>query len=148
EVLNGAEEAQSVLKEGDHDAEGEAAALDAKSAKGEDRRERDHGQELDHGVEPAVSEDGVLIGVHVVAVDDVEFALAAALAIEELEDDDPGDVLLQVRVDPGDGDADAAVALRDAAAEDEGRADYEGHGREHDGGEERGEPEHDGDDEG
>ena len=39
------------------------------------------------------------------------------LAVEELEHRDAGQVFLQIRVDAGDGDADAAIALRRAAPE-------------------------------
>ena len=41
-------------------------------------------------------------------------------AIEELQDHDAGDVLLQVRVDLGDGDTNAPVALAHAFAEQRG----------------------------
>ncbi len=72
---------------------------------------------------------------------------AAAFAIEKLQHYDAGDVLLQVGVDSGDGHADAPVALRHAAAEDHGHQDDQRHGAEHDAGEQRAQPEHDGDDE-
>ena len=69
EVLNGAEEAQAVLEERHQHAEGERALLDAESAVGEQHGEGEHAEELDHRVEPAVGEDGVLERVHVLAVD-------------------------------------------------------------------------------
>ncbi len=63
EVLNRAEEAQAVLQEGGDDAEGEGAGLDAEAAVGENAGQREHGNELHHGIEPAVGGDGVLEGL-------------------------------------------------------------------------------------
>ena len=108
-----------------------APRANAEAAVGEDARQRQHGEELHHRVEPAVGDDGVLVRVHVVAVDALELLGALPLPVEELQHHDAGDVLLQVGVDAGDGDADAAVALRHAAAEQHGRQHHERHHRQH-----------------
>ena len=147
EVLNRPEESQAVLQERHQHAERQSAAFDAQAAVREDGRQRQHGDEFHHRVEPAIGGDGVLVGVHVIAIDAVEFHRAAALAIEELQHDDPGDVLLQVGVDAGDGHADAAIALLHGAAEDQRRNDDQRHGRHQDAGERRAHAVHDGDDE-
>ena len=110
-------------------------------------RQRQHREELYYRIEPAICRDGVLICVHVLAVDQFEFARTAALAIEQLQHHDAGHVLLQVGVDLGDGHADPPVALRHATAKDQGRADYEWHGRQQDAGQQRAQLVHDADDE-
>ena len=81
------------------------------------------------------------------AVDRLELLPATALAVEQLQHHDAGDVLLKVCINLGDGHADAAVALGHAAAEDARGEDHEGHGGHHDGGQRRTEPQHGGDDE-
>ena len=64
------------------------------------------------------------------AIDFGEAVVGLALAIEELQHDHAADVLLQVGVDAGDGDADAAVGIAHPVAENLGRHDDEGkHGK-------------------
>ena len=82
-----------------------------------------------------------------IAIDSVELAPAALLAIEELQHYDSGDVLLQVSVNFGDGHADAPVALLHGAAEDQGSYDHDRHGRHQNTGEQRAHAVHDDDDE-
>ena len=147
EVLNRPEESQAVLQERHQNPQRQPAAFDAQAAISQHGRERQHRNELDHRIEPAVRRDGVLIRVHMLAVDAVEFPRAAPLAIEKLQHHDSGDVLLQVGVDLGDGHADAPVALRHAAPENQRGADYERHGGHQDAGEQGAQPVHDGDDE-
>ena len=93
------------------------AIANAEAAVSEDGRERKIGKELHDGIEPAVGDDCALVRVHVLPVDGFELRHAAGFAIEELQDGDADDVLLQVGVDAGDGDADLAVVLTDDAAE-------------------------------
>ena len=47
--------------------------------------------------------------------------IGLALAIEELQHDHAADVLLQVRINAGDGDADAAIGIAHPVAENLGR---------------------------
>ena len=61
------------------------------------------------------------------------------LAIEQLQHDDAGHVFLQICIDPGDGDANAPVALAHLAAEDRGRVEDE---RQHGEGDQRQPPVH------
>src|SRR5207244_13584290 len=82
QVLNGTEEARRILQKRDHDPDSEAAALDAPSAVGENGRDREHREELDHRIEPAIGDDGVLEGEHVLSIDLVELLCAFFLAIE------------------------------------------------------------------
>src|ERR1041385_6750954 len=147
EILDGAEETQAVLQESHDHAETQCATLHAESAVGEDAGERQHGEEFHHRVEPVVGRDRVFVGVHVLAIDFFEFVFAAALAVEKLQHHDAGDVLLQVRADAGNGNANAAVALGDTAAEDHRGQDDQRHHGQHDRGEQRAEAEHDGEDE-
>ncbi len=148
EILYRAEEAQAVLQEGRHHAESQSAGLHAEAAVAENGGHGDHRKELDHGIEPSVRDYRRLVGMHVFAIHRVEFHRAAALAVEELKHRDTRDVFLQVGVDARDGDADAAVTLAHAAAEDGGRKNYERHGEHHDQREHGAEAEHDEDDEG
>ena len=83
--------------------------------------------------------DGVFEGVHVGAVDLLEALVGLLLAVEQLQHDDAGDVFLQVGVDLGDGDANAAVAVADLAAEDRGGVEDE---RQHGEGDQRQPPAH------
>ena len=64
------------------------------------------------------------------AIDFRKAGVGLALAIEELQHHHPADVLLQVGVDAGDGDADAAVGIAHPVAENLGGYDDEGqHGK-------------------
>ena len=53
---------------------------------------------------------GVLVGLHVIAIDAVELVPAAALAIEQLHHADSGDPFLNIGIDLRDGDTDEPVA--------------------------------------
>ncbi len=59
------------------------------------------------------------------AIDVLELLAAFLLAIEQVQDGNPDNVLLQVRVDAGNGHADAPVTLRHRAAELNGGQDHE-----------------------
>ena len=80
--------------------------------------------------------------VEVVAVDLAEPVGGVRFAAEELEDADPGDALLEERIDAREADADVARGVADAAAEEECGAHDEGHDRERDEGEAPVEGEH------
>ena len=72
----------------------------AEAAVGQDAGQRQHGDELDHRIEPAVGDDGVLVSVHVLAIDARRIpARLRRFAVEELQHRDAGDVLLQIRID-------------------------------------------------
>jgi hypothetical protein len=82
QVLDGAEEAGGVLQKRDHDPDGDSAALEAPSAVGEKSRDGERREEFDDRIEPAIGDDGVLEGEHVLAIDLVELLGAFFLAIE------------------------------------------------------------------
>ena len=117
QVLDGAEETQSVLQKCHHHSQCQAAGLNAQAAVSQNGRQGQHGNEFHHRIKPAVGRDGVLVCIHVLAVDAVKFLGAAPFAVEELQHYDSGDVLLQVGIDLGDGDADAPVALASRCGE-------------------------------
>ena len=127
QVLDGAEESQAVLEEGNHHADLNGAAAHSKSAVGEQQRERQHAEKLGDRIKPAVGGDGVLVGFHVVAIDACKLAAAASLAIEELEDGDAADVLLQIGINARDGHANFAVALLHGAPELHGDQHHQRH---------------------
>ena len=52
-----------------------------------------------------------------IAIDAIKLGAAFGFAVEKLQYSDAVDVLLQIRIDSGDGDANAAIALLDRAAE-------------------------------
>jgi hypothetical protein len=94
QILNGPEESQAVLKEGHHDADLKRASTHAKSAVGEQQRQRQHSEKLRDGIKPAIGDDRVFVGFHVVAIDLFEVAAAARLPIEQLQHGNSSDVLL------------------------------------------------------
>ena len=104
QILNGAEESHAVLEEGHHHADLDGAAAHAESAVGQQQRQSQHAEKFGDGIKPAVGDDGVLVGVHVIAIDLLEFGAAARFAIEELQHGDAADVFLQIRIDARDGD--------------------------------------------
>ena len=144
EVHDRAEEAQSVLDEGDQHAQRRCTAgtrrnaisvfqlkLTATLVTGDASHhvaaaEPDHagnrndGKNFDRRVVDRVGHDRVFVRVHVAAIDFREAVVGLALAIEELQHDHPADVLLQIGVDAGDGDADAAVGFAHPVAENLG----------------------------
>ncbi len=82
------------------------------------------------GIEEGEGQDGVLVGLHVQAIELGELVAGLALAVEELHDAHAGDVLLQEGVDAGDGGADAAVGVAHAIAEHpRGKEDQRHHGK-------------------
>ncbi len=109
------------------------------AAEPDDARDRRRRQHFDHRVVHGVGHDRVFERVHVGAVDLLEALVRLLLAIEQLQHDDAGHVLLQVGVDPGDGDANAPVAVAHFAAEDRGRVEDE---RQHGEGDQRQPPAH------
>src|ERR1039458_1331376 len=58
-----------------------------------------------------------------------EFSGATLLTVEKLQHHNPREMLLQVRIDLGDGYANPPVALCHAAPEHDGRGNHQGHGR-------------------
>ena len=108
----------------------------------QDSRQRQHREKLDHGVKPAVGDDGVLICLHVLAVDLLELLPAAPLTVEQLQHRHAGDVFLEVGVDPGDGHPNSPVTLGHRPPKNQGDDDHERHGGQHDGGEQRAHLEH------
>ncbi len=127
QILNGAEESHAILEESHQHADLDSAAADAESAVGQQQRQRQHAQKLHHRIKPAVGDDGVLVGFHVVAIDLLEFGAAAGFAIEELQHGDAADVLLQIGVDAGDGDANPAVAFLHGTPELHGDQHHQRH---------------------
>ncbi len=82
EILDRPEEPLPPLQEGNHHAQREPARTNLEPAVAQDAGERQHGEELHHGVEPAISGDRVLEGEHVVAVDLFELIGATLLPVE------------------------------------------------------------------
>ena len=95
QVLNGTEEALSILHEGHQHAERHRIANDLVPAKPDDARNRRGRKNFDHRVVNRVRLDCVLVRIHVRAVDFFKLLVRPLLAVEELQDDDSGHVLLQ-----------------------------------------------------
>src|SRR5579862_3983447 len=79
QILDGAEESKAVLEKRHQDTEAQCAAATAESSISQQQRQRQHSQELHHRIKPAVSGDGVLKSLHVIAINTVEFGAAAFL---------------------------------------------------------------------
>ncbi len=134
EVLDGTEEALRVLDEGDQHAEGDGAedrvakrsvgiacvAEDGVASEPDNEGDGGGAEEFDDGIVEGVGEDGVSPRLFVLSVDGGVVVEGAALAVEELHDRHPGDVLLREGVDAGGCMALAAVAVANVAAEDAG----------------------------
>ena len=75
-------------------------------------------EDFDHRVIDRVRHDRVLERVHVLLVYLLKPLVGLLLAVEQLQDDDPGDVLLHGSVDLGNRHADAAITVADPVAED------------------------------
>ena len=78
------------------------------------------GQNFDHRVIDRVRHDRVFERVHVDGVHFGKLVEGALLAVEQLQHHHAADVLLQVGVDAGNGDANAAVGIAHLVAEDLG----------------------------
>ncbi len=83
EVLNGAEKARGVHREGREHAEAEAAGEHAVAAGPVDQSDRRDAEKFDSGIEERESEDGIAPRQHVVAIAICEFDAGFALAIEQ-----------------------------------------------------------------
>ena len=102
---------------------------DFSSAEPDDAGHRDRRQHFDHRVIHRIGQDGVFERLHVRSVDVGEFMESAFLAIEKLQDQHPRDRFLQIRVDAGNGRADAPVGIAHLVAENLGRVhDQRQHG--------------------
>src|SRR5690606_16814176 len=95
----------------------------------------DRGQHLHHREEEGIIGDRAEVRLEVVAVDPGEAVRGRALAVEDLDDADPGDPFLEEGVDPREADTDVAERLPDPAAEVEGGQEDEGDDGEGDEGE-------------
>ncbi len=84
QILNRPEEAQSILQEGRHHTQCQSARLHAEPAIRQDAGQRQHRDEFDHWIKPAVGGDGVLVCLHMLAIDHFEIARGALFAIEKL----------------------------------------------------------------
>ncbi len=129
EILDRLKEALRIQHEFDQHADGHEADQGLESSVPEGGDDGGDAEELDGGIEESEGQDGVLIRFHVDAVELGELVTRFALAIKELHDAHPADVLLQERVDAGDGGADAAVGVAHPVAEDPRRQKDEGHHR-------------------
>ena len=85
-------------------------------------------QKFDGGVEEREGQDGVFVGLHVIAVALGEFLARALLAVEDLHDAHAADVFLQESVDARDGGANAAVGFAHEVAENIGHQQDERQG--------------------
>src|SRR5580765_1817379 len=139
QVLDGTEEALRVLHKSHEHADGYSAAKHAESAEPDHHGNGHARKDFHHRVIERVGHDGVFESVHVLGVDLVKAAVGALFAVEKLQHHHAGDVLLQVRVDAGNGGADAAVGVAHRLAEDHRRPEDQGqHGK----GDEREPPAH------
>ncbi len=121
EILNGPEEALRILNEGHQYAKrsrvaDHVIAPEPNHAGNRYRRENFYDRIVD-----GVGHDRVFVRVHVDGVHFGKLVISAFFAIEELQDDHAADVLLQIRIDSGDGHADAPVGIADLVAEHLGR---------------------------
>ncbi len=139
EVLDGTEEALRVLHERHQHSQADGVAENLVAAKPHYAGDGDGRQHFDDRVVDGVRQDRVLERVHVGAVDFLEALVGFLLAVEQLQDDDSGDVLLQVGIDLGNGDADAPVAFAHRFAEQRSRVEDE---RQHGEGDQRQPPAH------
>jgi hypothetical protein len=125
--LDGLEEALRVLHESDEHADGDRSGERAQAAIPEDGDNRDDAEELDRWKEEREGQDGVLVGLHVQAVEVGELLARFFLVAEELHDAHAADVFLQEGVDARDGRADAAIGVADFVAEKPGGYEDERH---------------------
>ena len=105
------------LRESQRDRERHHQVHDLSATKPDDAGNGHGGENFDDRVVDGVRQDGVFVGFAMAVVDFGEFVVGAALAIEELEHRHATDVFLQVRVNPGDSGADAAVGISHLDAE-------------------------------
>ena len=122
EVLDGAKESETVLEKGDHHANLYGAAAHSKSAIGKQQSKRQHAEKLSDRIKPSVSDDGVLVSFHVVAIDAFKLTAAASFAIEELQHRNAADVFLQIGINASDGHANFAITFLHSAPELHGDA--------------------------
>src|SRR5215469_11716086 len=87
----------------------------------DNRRHGDCRENFYYWVVDRVSHNRVFEGDHVTGVNVGKLAEGALFAVEQLQHQHPGNGFLQVRVDPGDGDADAAVGVAHLHPEDHRR---------------------------
>jgi len=144
EVHDGTEEAQSVLDEGDQHAQRSYGRHQAEcdqclpvethghagrrniphhvaAAEPDHAGNRDGGEYLDDWIVNRVRHDRVFERVHVIAVDFRKTVVGLAFAIEELQHHHSADVLLQIRVDARDGNANSPIGIAHPVAKDLGR---------------------------
>ena len=96
---------------------GHRAGERSQAAVPEDRDDRDDAEKFDGWIEERESQDGVLVGLHVHAVEVGELLARLFFVVEELHDAHAADVFLQKGVDARDGRADAAIGVADFVAE-------------------------------
>ena len=106
-----------VLQERDQNPERDGALRAPQAAEREQQREAPRGEQLDRRVEDGVVGDAAHVDVAVRGVDRDEARVRPRLGARELHRRDPGDVLLQVRVDRRQTAAHLAVDRAGAGAE-------------------------------
>ena len=100
---------------------GDEAAHHSLSAEPDHAGNRNCGKEIDDRIVNRVGHDCVFVGIHVATVDFLEALVGLVLAIEKLQHDHAADVFLQIRIDAGDGGANAPVRITHFVAEELGR---------------------------
>ena len=121
EVLNGPEESLRVLDECRQNSDGSGAANYVVATKPDDTRNGDRGKDFDHGVVDGMGHNGVFEGVHVAGVDVGKLCECPLLTIKELQDHHSADMLLQIRIDAGYRNTNAAVGITNFVTKDFGR---------------------------
>jgi hypothetical protein len=117
QVLDRPEEPLRILHESNQYTQGNGIADHLVSAEPDDACNCSGRQDFHNRIVNRMCLDSVFEGVHVGAVDFFELVVRALFAIEKLEHHDSGDVFLQIGVDSGDCNADAAVAFAHGLAE-------------------------------
>ncbi len=120
EVRDRPEEAVGILDEGHQRPQRERARKHLEPSVPDDQTHGQRADDLEQGEEEGVIEDGLEVGVEVVAVDGGEAPVLLPLLSEDLDDGGAGDVLLEERVDAGDGGAHPPVGIAHLDLEQEG----------------------------
>ena len=119
---DGAEEQVGVAGEEDQGSDGDGAREVLVATEPDDQRQRDGGQAVDERPVADLEGDRVVLLAAVLAVDRAVAVQVAGLAAMELDHADPGEILLQILVEPRHRVADVAVDDAGGVPERPGRA--------------------------
>ena len=118
-----------ILDERNQNAERGHAANHAIAAEPDDAGNRDGRENFDHRIVDGVRHDRVFERVHVDGIDVGKLVVGTLFAIEKLEHNHAAHMLLQVRIDSGNGHANPPVGIANLVAKNlGGNADQREHG--------------------